>query len=237
MQGDDWKPPHPEPAAKSPFTDPLNILLDDVEKELFVLLSKRPDDERRGGRLAYAPIPAMPEFKGALGCLEYPTALSPRTVDLTVQEHPFYASLGATADFHDNLIIFAYKRQIDVDPKNIPYYLECLQGLGEGRKSEELQTQAAIEASSDKISLKDVRTAYKDLGLESNLHLLDDDTIIGTFQARVSDAPRQESELRRSLQIIGQSRSSEKIQFIASKGNIHQLNLIETSLSICIDTH
>ncbi len=133
--------------------------------------------------------------------------------------------MGATADFHDDLIIFAYKRQIDVDPNNTPYYLECLQGLGAGRNSEDLQTQAAIEASSDKISLKDIRSAYKDLGLDFNQHLLDDETIIGTFQARASDAPRQESELRRALQIIGQSRSSEKIQFVASKGNSHGVNL------------
>lgn len=142
----------------------------------------------------------------------------------------FYASLGATADFHDDLIVFAYQRQIDVDPNNTPYYLECLQGLGEGRNSEDLQTQAAIEASSGKISLKDIKSAYKDLGLDFNQPLLDDDTIIGTFQARVSDAPRQESELRRALQIIGQSRSSEKIQFIASKG---QFNGVHWSNYLC----
>ena len=212
----DWKPPRPEPGAKTPFTNPLNVLLNDVEKELVVLLSKRPDQERVG-RVVHISASATPELRGALGCLEYPTVSSSRTVDLTFEEHPFYASLGATVDFHDELIIFAYKRQIDVDQKNTPYYLECLQGLGEGRKSEDLQTHAAIEASSDKISLKDVRNAYKDLGLDFNFDLLDDETVIGTFQSRVSDAPRQESELRRALQIIGRNRGSEKIQFIASK--------------------
>ena len=191
--------------------------MNDVEKELLVLLSKRPDEERRGSKLTYAPVAAMPTMKKALGCLEYPTTLSSRTTDLTVEEHPFYAGLGATADFHDQLIIFAYQRQIDVDITNVPYYLECLQVLGEGRKSEDLQTQAAIEASSDKISLKDIRNAYKDLGLDYNNTLLDDDTIIGTFQARVVDSPRQEQELRRALHIIGRSRWSQKIEFVASK--------------------
>ena len=218
IQGEDWRPPQPEPAARTPFTNPINILLNDVEKELLVLLSKRPDDERGVGKLAYAPVAAMPALKGALGCLEYSTTPSSRTTDLSVEEHPFYAGLGVTADFHDQLIIFAYQRQIDIDPTNVPYYLECLQGLGEGRKSEDLQTQAAIEASSDKISLKDIRNAYKDLGLDYNSTLLDDDTIIGTFQARVSDAPRQEQELRRALHIIGRNRWSEKIEFVASKG-------------------
>ncbi len=109
-QGEDWKPPQPEPAAKTPFTNPINILLNDVEKELLVLLSKRPDNERQGTRVPYMPISAMIEFKGALGCVECmrthkqrnaclfiltcvmtredPVASSSRTVDLTVEEHP-----------------------------------------------------------------------------------------------------------------------------------------------------
>lgn len=132
--------------------------------------------------------------------------------------YSFYAGLGTTGDFHDDLITFAYQRQVESDPVNIPYYLECLQGIAGGRGSEALQTLAAIEASSDKISLKDVRSAYKEIGLEFPSNPLDDDTIIGTFQSRVSDAPRQEAEIRRALRIIGQHRSSEKIQQVASNG-------------------
>lgn len=66
--------------------------------------------------------------------------------------------------------------------------------------------------------MKDIRSAYKEIGLEIPAALLDDDTIIGTFQSRVSDAPRQEAELRRALKVIGQHRSSEKIQQVASNG-------------------
>lgn len=123
-----------------------------------------------------------------------------------------------TGDFHDDLITFSYHRQVESDPSGIPYYLECLQGIAEGRGSEALQTLAAIEASSDKISLKDVRSAYKEIGLDFPSANFDDDTVIGTFQSRVSDAPRQEAELRRALKIIGQHRSSEKIQQVASNG-------------------
>ena len=129
----------------------------------------------------------------------------------------FYAGLGATGDFHDDLIGYAYDRQIACDVENTPYYLECLQGIEEGRSSEDLQTKVAIEASSDKISLKDVRGAYRDLGLDGQSENLDDDTIIGTFQSRILDAPKQELEMRRALMVIGQNRSSDKIQFIASK--------------------
>ena len=64
--------------------------------------------------------------------------------------------------------------------------------------------------------MRDIRLAYQAFGLAFPANNLDDDTIIGTFQARVSDAPKQEPELRRALVIIGQSRSSAKIQHIAS---------------------
>lgn len=137
---------------------------------------------------------------------------------LTRRLFSFYAGLGATANFHDELISYAYRQQNLVDPDNIPYYLECLQEIGENRGSEVLQTFAAIEASKGKISLKDIRSAYKDFALEFPSAFLEDSTIIGTFQSRVSDAPRQEAELRRALKIIGQHRSSEKIQQVASNG-------------------
>ena len=104
-----------------------------------------------------------------------------------------------------------------MDPPNTPYYLDCLQGIAGGRHSEALNTKVAIEASKDRISLKDVRAAFKELGLDPRAHY-EDDTIIGTFQSRVSDAPKQEGEMRRALKIIGQSRESEKIQIVASQG-------------------
>ena len=130
----------------------------------------------------------------------------------------FYAGLGTIEDFHDDLIIFAYDRQIECDANNTPYYLECLQGIAGGRESEDLQTKVAIEASGDKISFKDVRSAYKELGLAFDGNY-DDDTIIGTFNSRVADAPKQEPQMRRALRIIGQSMSSQKIQIVASQGN------------------
>lgn len=106
-----------------------------------------------------------------------------------------------------------------MDPYNTPYYLECLQGIARGRHSETLHTKVAIEASENRISLKDVRAAFKELGLDSRSDY-EDDTIIGTFQSRVSDAPKQETEMRRALKIIGQSRRSEKIEFVASQGTL-----------------
>ena len=100
----------------------------------------------------------------------------------------------------------------------MPYYLECLQGIAEGRKSDSLNVKVAIEATSDKISRRDVRAAYKELGLDAK-EAHEDDTIIGIFNSRITDAPKQEPEMRRALTIIGQYRSSERIQVVASQGN------------------
>ena len=130
----------------------------------------------------------------------------------------FYAGLGAVEDFHDDLIVFAYDCQRRSDLENTAYYLECLQGIAEGRASENLQTKVAIEASSEIISFRDVRAAYKELGLDSWVKY-EDETILGTFHSRIADAPKQEVELRRALRIVGQNRSSQQIQVIASQSN------------------
>jgi ubiquitin carboxyl-terminal hydrolase 25/28 len=140
----------------------------------------------------------------------------------------FYAGLGAVEDFHDDLISFAYDCQRKCDPENVPYYLECLQGIAEGRTSESLQTKVAIEASSGIISFQDVRAAYKELGLDSGVEY-EDETILGTFLSRIGDAPKQESQLRRALKVVGQSRSSQQIEVIASQSNVTNKSALELS--------
>ena len=108
---------------------------------------------------------------------------------------------------------------METDPANTPYYLECLQGIAQNRHSEDLDTKVAIEASQSRISLKDVRAAFNEFGLDPRA-IHEDETIIGNFQSRISDAPKQEAEMRRALKIIGQSRNSEKIQLVASQGTL-----------------
>lgn len=80
-----------------------------------------------------------------------------------------------------------------------------------------MQLRAVLEESEGKFSLKDVRDSYSELGLTPNL---DDDTIIGAFNARLSDSPKQEVQLRRALKVVGQSRDSDKIQVVASNSTL-----------------
>ncbi|KAL9595097.1 MAG: hypothetical protein Q9179_005121 [Wetmoreana sp. 5 TL-2023] len=194
LKDDAWHPPQSDVSATPPISNPVNVLLEDVEKELHVLLLQRPDDEKRASKVQYDLRGVAEDLSRALGTVKW-----------------------AKLDFHDDLIRFAYERQLITDPEHYPYYLECLQAIAEGRQSEDLQTLVAIEASAGKVSVRDIRNAYKALDLEVDSGLLTDDYIIGSFQARSADSPRQEPDLRRALQIIGNDRSSQAIQFVASK--------------------
>lgn len=218
--GSIWFPPRPSPDQKVPYRDAHRILLDDVKEELCVLMSKEPTEHIRSTKMIFQPVPVIPKMALALSCQGYKTNPGARTADLTVDEHPFYGGLGVMADFHDDLVGFAYDCQAASDARNVPYYLECLQVLGVGRESEELQTKAAIEQTKGRVSLKDVRMAYSKLGLNARDPHLGDDMIIGTFQARLVDAPKQEAELRNDLRIIGESRSSQRIKLAASQGQL-----------------
>ncbi len=156
---------------------------------------------------------------------------------LRLYQPRFYAGLGAVEDFHDELIRFAYERQIESDGSNTAYYLECLQGIAEGRDSENLHVKVAIEATSEKISGRDIRAAYKDLGLDASKNH-EDDNILGIFNSRIADAPKQEPDMRRALKIIGQDRSSEKILTVASQGNIIPVcRDVITHRSLCCSCH
>lgn len=53
-----------------PFEDPLEILLDDAEKELLALIYQRPADELRTVVLDPFPSNAENEFSRVLGCLD-----------------------------------------------------------------------------------------------------------------------------------------------------------------------
>ena len=67
----DWWPPRPNTTATLPYEEPLNLLLDDVEKELLTLVNQRPVEEMRTVSAMYVPIPAMQDLQrvlGSLGC-------------------------------------------------------------------------------------------------------------------------------------------------------------------------
>lgn len=56
--------------AKAPFNSPINVRLDDILNELQVLISERPNDEKRAIKFQYKPEGAVRDLSSVLGCLE-----------------------------------------------------------------------------------------------------------------------------------------------------------------------
>lgn len=155
----------------------------------------------------------MKDIKRSLGFYGYPT--NSRNVDLSVEPHPHYASLGALDNFADELLIWAYDRQCECDPRNRPYYLDCLSGLASGRDSVDLQTKVVMATSAGEYGLKEIEDAYKFFILDPNDNLTDDH-IIGNYISRIESAPRQKDEARNCLRKIARARNSDKIEAVAN---------------------
>lgn len=190
-------------------------LLQDVYCELCQLLSDQSDRDKLTKKIEYYPLAAMRDLNSIFGITDYVSKQI--KVDLDVEEHPYYGSLGATSDFPDELIVFAYERQLYCDPANTAYYFECLKDIATGRArnggAELLQMEVVKAESLGQQTQSAIDSAYKyfDLVLPTS-----DEHIIGTYNSRIESAPRQSEEARACLAIIGSSRQSSKIIEIAS---------------------
>lgn len=221
---DGWYLPKPSEAQHpldSLETTTRNII-EDARYELNAIILGFPESERSTARRnPLAVVPARNYIELALGCDDYELRQGGRRETRSShreEDHPYYAGLGALADFADRLLIFAYDRQVAMDPVNTPYYFECLKDLAKGRDSEVLFTQSAILESQGLFTRQDVTQAYRTLGIDpSHANALSDDIITNQFKARLSDiGPRQVEEARSALRIIGLVRDSEMIQRAAS---------------------
>ncbi|KAL8882556.1 MAG: hypothetical protein Q9198_000465 [Flavoplaca austrocitrina] len=66
-EDDSWLVPPADTSAAVPITNPINVLLEDVEKELLALLLQRPDDEKRASKVQYGLTSASQYLAKALG--------------------------------------------------------------------------------------------------------------------------------------------------------------------------
>lgn len=121
----------------------------------------------------------------------------------------YYASLGATSDFADALVEFAYDRQTQCDALNEPYYYECIQAIAKQRSSEELQIKTTMLESKGLVSRRDLSEAYRYFNLPADGGGADDDRIFNLFQAHHADSGVQAQEqAREMLGRIGRKRGS-----------------------------
>ena len=70
LQGGDWLPPEVQSARNSPFVDPIQRRIDDLEKELLVLISQTSEEDKRKVKQIWVPESANKELRAMLGCLD-----------------------------------------------------------------------------------------------------------------------------------------------------------------------
>lgn len=152
-----------------------------------------------------SPQPAIPDIESVLGCNG--RLRRSRSVDLTLLEHPYYASLGAVDDLVDDHLGWAYERQCLTDPKNKPYYFDCIKDLAAGRESTELDMKVAMAVSAGEVGIKDIESAYQYFGISPDTRE-GDEHIAGLYRSRIESAPRQKEEARERLSILANARNS-----------------------------
>ncbi|KAF1956591.1 cysteine proteinase, partial [Byssothecium circinans] len=219
-----WHLPTP-PTARYPDdvaepTPTARTLVEDAHYELNTVLLSFEENERSAlRRPPTLPTSSNPDLERLLGCTDYEKVAGRATRSTNHEEdHPYYAGLGTVGDFADRLLLFAYHRQVSVDPLNAPYYFEGLHNIAVGRDSELLRTEVAVLESQGCCTRKDVTAAYQYIGIEQKLiGTINDEHIINVFRSRLSDiSPVALEETRRNLRVIGHARKSEAILRAAS---------------------
>ncbi|KAI9367495.1 hypothetical protein BJX61DRAFT_551394 [Aspergillus egyptiacus] len=213
-----WEPPRPNPWAEFPYQDQLKIFLDDVYHELSALIEQRPLLEKKGNEAQYPFQSALLDLLYALDAFDYPKA--PRLNEFQMPPAPYYEDLGVVEDMLTSSIVEAFNRQISVDPVRAPTYLQCIKEIGSLRGGEDAAAiERAVEvayAENNLYTESDVAEAYRYFGLSHDDPRLTEDNIIGTFYAYLSSSSvAQETETRRRLWRIGDSRKSERIKSAA----------------------
>jgi len=210
-----WYLPKPE-AQQDPFQTTRRSAIQDARYELNSMILAFPEHERQNVRhVPMYPVPSQGDVERVLACHDYvKLAGRTRSTNSTEEDHPYYAGLGAVGDVADPLLKFAYYRQSEVDKENAPYYLECFQGIARGRKSESLETEAAMITSLGTPNRREIEDAYRALGIEpAHGAGLTDNFLIDQARSRLPDiSPSQREELRRHLKVIGFARNSEAIR-------------------------
>jgi ubiquitin carboxyl-terminal hydrolase 25/28 len=187
---------------------------------------------RNQSKIPHVPVPALKDIERSLGCFDYPKRS--RTVDLSIEEHPHYASLGAVDQFTDDFLGWAYDRQCECDPANKPYYLDCLADIAKGRESSDLETKVVMATSAGEHGLKEIEAAFKFFALDPATSE-GDDHIIGVYTARIDSAPRQKDEARQCLRVIASARQSARIEAVANDQTISVSEALEI-LNVTEDT-
>ena len=216
----------PRPPPPDPWQWDLRKQLEDIQEELWALMR----EEMRSASGADAsklkgyrekPESFDSDIQLLLSTFEYDkTRTTRRTPVLNHEEEAWYSGLGALGDFSDDLLAFAFDRQVAHDPTNATYYFDCLSKIAKKRNTETLEIKVATLASEGYFGRDEVVQAYKYFTLDPRqAPELTDEHIRGVFESRLQSMHQsQESEAREKLRVIGLSRGSKALQDAAANG-------------------
>jgi ubiquitin carboxyl-terminal hydrolase 25 len=245
-----WQLPQPPP--KDPWVFDLRKHLQDVQEELWALMRLHIQAPDQSKLKAYNEKPEAfdNDIQLLLSTIEYDKLrVVKRTPLLNQDEERWHAGLGSMGDFSDDLLLYAFDRQIAHDPVGTPYYYDCLTKLANKKQSETLEIKVMTLASEGYFGREDVAKAYKYFALDSwNAPNYTDEYIRDTFEARLGSVQSwQETEMRQMLRVIALSRGSRVLEGAAANGMLFfrilkvlscfRLHLCHQKCTVCIQTH
>ncbi|SCZ90100.1 BZ3500_MvSof-1268-A1-R1_Chr1-3g01776 [Microbotryum saponariae] len=143
-------------------------------------------------------------------------------VNLSHQLAQAYHFLGVTPDLADSVVEEVYKEQVGRCSAYTADFLEAIQEINHDRHSDVLEMLIATERSIGRVSLSDLRNAYKELGLEfDHSRSVTDDEIAFRFGQRreqVTD-PERKKVLKEAMKQIADQRDSELLKVMLLSAN------------------
>jgi ubiquitin carboxyl-terminal hydrolase 25 len=211
-----WVPPQLEPAISKTALETERAFYEDVRSEVQSLLDKSPLNQNQ---TPVKPFPARQSIEKALNCEK--SKPKPGTVSPVDDEARDFEILGATSDADDNLLKFAYRRQVARDAQHKEYYLNALSRLANRRdlslqlfavsENEAIQREAEAEKAAMMNSSDPVFKAYAHFDLRQESAEMPQ-YYVNVYRTYRESSPAQKSEHRLALLQIGLHRNSQEIK-------------------------
>jgi ubiquitin carboxyl-terminal hydrolase 25/28 len=228
---DHWQLPTPPDPDLFSYDD--RTQLQDIQEEIWALMRKYVQspavDKSKLRGYVEKPTESDADLQLLLGTIEHDKTRTTRRVwILTQEEEMWYTGLGALGDFSDNLLRFAFDRQVESDPYGMPFYFDCFKGLADKRGTEAMLMERVMLESQDYYGRDEIAKAYRYFMIEPHeSQSLSDDQIRGLFETRLSSsASWQDQEIREKLKIIARSRGSKDLEDTAANGTCEFSNLL-----------
>ncbi|SCV68286.1 BQ2448_407 [Microbotryum intermedium] len=143
-------------------------------------------------------------------------------LNLTHQLAQAYHFLGVTPDLADSVIEEVYKQQVQRCSAYTAHFLEAIHEINHDRHSDVLEMLIAIERSMGRVSLSDLRKAYKELGLDfDHSRSITDDEIALRFAQRREQVthPERRKVLKEAMKQVADQRDSELLKVMLLSAN------------------